>query len=50
MKMDIDDICNTVKKSNNKVDDQMEFVEKNYNKVFMTMGDKEINCITCRYA
>ena len=39
--MDIDDICITLKKSNNKFDDQMDSFEKNYNKVFMTMGDKE---------
>jgi hypothetical protein len=30
-----------LKKSNNKFDDQIEFFEKKYNKVFMTMGDKE---------
>jgi hypothetical protein len=39
--MDFDDICITFKKSNHKFDDQMEFFEKNYNKVFMTMEDKE---------
>ena len=39
--MDIDDICIILKKSNNKFDDQKEFFENNYNKVFMTMGDKE---------
>jgi hypothetical protein len=39
--MDIDDIRIILKKSNNEFDDQMEFFEKNYNKVFMTMGDKE---------
>ena len=39
--MDIDDTCIILKKSNNKFDDQMEFFENNYNKVFMTMGDKE---------
>ena len=39
--MHIDDICIILKKSNNKFDDQMEFFENNYNKVFMTMGDKE---------
>jgi hypothetical protein len=39
--MDIDDICITLQKSNTKFDDQMEFFEKNYNKVFMTMGDLE---------
>ena len=30
-----------LKKSNNKFDDQMDFFENNYNKVFLTMGDKE---------
>ncbi len=39
--MHIDDICIILKKSNNKFDDQMEFFENNYNKVFLTMGDKE---------
>ena len=39
--MDIDDTCIILKKSNNKFDDQMEFFENNYNKVFMTMGDLE---------
>jgi hypothetical protein len=36
--MDIDNICIALKKSNNKFDDQKEFFENNYNKVFMTMG------------
>ena len=39
--MDIDDIFITLQKSNTKFDDQIEFFEKNYNKVFMTMGDLE---------
>jgi hypothetical protein len=39
MKMDIDNICIALQKSNNKFDDQMEFFENNYNKVFMTMGE-----------
>jgi hypothetical protein len=39
--MDIDDICITLKKSNNKFDDQIEFFKKKYNQIFMTMGDKE---------
>jgi hypothetical protein len=43
--MDIDDICIILKKSNNKFDDQKEFFENNYNKVFMTMGDKKKNVL-----
>ena len=39
--MDIDNICIALKSSNNKFDDQIELFEKNYNKIFMTMGDKE---------
>jgi hypothetical protein len=35
IKMDIDDICITLKKSNNKFDDHVEFFEKNYNKVLI---------------
>jgi hypothetical protein len=30
-----------LEKKNHRFDDQMEFFEKHYNKVFMTMGDKE---------
>jgi stress response protein SCP2 len=45
IKMDIDDICITLKKSNDKFDDddQMDFFKKiiKNQKVFMTMGDKE---------
>ena len=43
--MDIDNICIALQKSNNKFEDQIEFFKTNYNKIFMTMGDKEINCI-----
>ena len=39
--MDIDNICIALQKSNNKFEDQIEFVKTKYNKVFMTMGDKE---------
>jgi stress response protein SCP2 len=45
IKMDIDDICITLKKSTDKFDDddQMDFFKKiiKNQKVFMTMGDKE---------
>jgi hypothetical protein len=41
IKIDIDDICITLKKSNNKFDDEIEFLKKKYNQIFMTMGDKE---------
>ncbi len=41
IKMDIDNICIALQKSNNKFEDQIEFVKTKYNKVFMTMGDKE---------
>ena len=44
--MDIHDKCSTLKKSNDKFDDQMEFFEKNYNKGFMTMGEKKIYIVT----
>ena len=39
--MDIDNICIVLQKSNNKFEDQIEFFKTNYNKIFMTMGDKE---------
>jgi len=39
--MDIDDICITFKKSNNKFDHQTEFFKTNYNIIYMTMGVKE---------
>jgi hypothetical protein len=42
--MDIDDICITFKKSNNKFDDQIEFFKKHYNKIFI-WETKKINCI-----
>jgi len=29
------------KKSNNQFEDQIEFFKTNYNKIFLTMGDKE---------
>jgi hypothetical protein len=38
IKMDIDHICIALQKSNNKFEDQIEFFENNYNKVFMTVG------------
>jgi hypothetical protein len=41
--MDIDNICIASQKSNNKFEDQIEFFKTNYNKIFMTMGDKENN-------
>ncbi len=42
--MDIDNIWIALQKSNNKFEDQIEFFKTNYNKIFMTMGDK-VNCI-----
>ena len=39
--MDIDNICIALQKSNNKFEDQIDFFKTNYNKIFMTMGDKE---------
>jgi hypothetical protein len=39
--MDIDNICIALQKSINKFEDQIEFFKTNYNKMFMTMGDKE---------
>ena len=39
--MDIDNICIVLQNSNNKYEDQIEFFKTNYNKIFMTMGDKE---------
>ena len=41
--MDIDNICIALQKSNNKFEDQIEFFKTNYNKIFMTIGDKENN-------
>jgi hypothetical protein len=41
IKMDIDNICIALQKSNNKFEDQIDFFKTNYNKIFMTMGDKE---------
>ena len=41
MEMDIDNICIALQKSNNKFEDQIDFFKTNYNKIFMTMGDKE---------
>jgi hypothetical protein len=39
--MDIDNICIALQRSNNEFEDQIEFFKTNYNKIFMTMGDKE---------
>jgi hypothetical protein len=39
--MDIDNIWIALQKSNNKFEDQIEFFKTNYNKFFMTMGEKE---------
>jgi hypothetical protein len=39
--MDIDNICIALQRCNNKFEDQIEFFKTNYNKIFMTMGDKE---------
>ena len=39
--MDIDNIWIALQKSNNKFEDQIDFFKTNYNKIFMTMGDKE---------
>ena len=39
--MDIDNICIALQKSNNKFEDQIEFFKTIYDKIFMTMGDKE---------
>jgi len=39
--MDIDNICIALQKSNNKFEDQLEFLKTNYDKIFMNMGDKE---------
>ena len=39
--MDIDNICIALQKSHNKFEEQIDVFENNYNKIFMTMGDKE---------
>ena len=39
--MYIDNKCIALQKSNNKFEDQIEFFKTSYNKIFMTMGDKE---------
>jgi hypothetical protein len=39
--MDMDNICIALQKSNNKFEDQIEFFKTIYDKIFMTMGDKE---------
>jgi hypothetical protein len=39
--MDIDDVCIAFPKNNNKFDDEIVFLKNNYNKIFMTIGDKE---------
>ena len=39
--MDIDNIFIALQRINNEFEDQIEFFKTNYNKIFMTMGDKE---------
>jgi hypothetical protein len=39
--MDIYNVCIALQKSNNTFEDQIEFFKTSYNKIFMTMGDKE---------
>jgi hypothetical protein len=39
--MDIDKLYIALQKSNNKFEDQIDFFKTNYDKIFMTMGDKE---------